>query len=161
MCLEFVPECTVMLKILNKLIWYEFRSNREFYFNVVRSRFISSNRVLFLKTPFCKIGAQIKTRDRGWGGGHTQVSYHPPREKGEGAVFTYLHVCEEKSYDHSSQVHPPLHPGGQGSGVPNQSDPSPVGGQCGPPPLPIRRGARPVLFSFPPRSFLSPSGWEN
>ena len=84
------------------------------------------------------------------------MSYHPPREKGEGAVFTYLHVCEEKSYDHSSQVHPPLHPGGQGSGVPNQSDPSPVGGQCGPPPLPIRRGARPVLFSFPPPLFPSP-----
>ena len=38
--------------------------------------------------------------------------------------------------------------GGQGTGVPNQCDLYPVVGRLGPPPLPVRRGSHPFLFSL-------------
>ena len=49
-----------------------------------------------------------------------------PCAKVERAVLTYLRVREDYSGYHSSQGHPLLHRGRQGSGVPYQCDPSPV-----------------------------------
>ena len=51
---------------------------------------------------------------------------------------------------HSGTGHPPTHPGGQGSSVPHQRDLSSVGRRCGPPPLPVRRGAHPSYYIYPP-----------
>ena len=84
------------------------------------------------------------------------MHHQPPRAKVERSVLTYLRVHKEYSGNHSSTGHSPLHPGGQGSVVPHQRDPPPVGIQRRPPPLLIRRGACPVLFKLPPPLFPLP-----
>ena len=80
------------------------------------------------------------------------MSCQPPHDVVEGAIFTYLRVHKEYSGNHSSQVQPPIYLGGQGYGVPNQCYLYPVGGRSGPPPLPVRQGDRPLLFSLTPLS---------
>ena len=62
----------------------------------------------------------------------------------------YLRVSEGYIVNNSRTGHPPLHPGGQGSGVPHQQGPPPVVRRRGPQPLPVIRVALPVFFNIPP-----------
>ena len=57
-------------------------------------------------------------------------------------------------YNHSCQVNAPLHPGVQGSGLPNQRETTQVGGQSGNTPLWVRGPPHPHQFMSP--SLLSP-----